>query len=273
MEFALLQVGINAYPLGNELRGCVNDCLNLSAQFKRLGWQSMKWVRLIDANATRINILESLRWLVRQDAPTLIFQYSGHGTRIWDRGGDESSRYDSAICPVDLFTNGVITDDELADIYALVPADRKLVILSDSCHSGKSQRAFLARWKSRLLRASTPRFIPTEMIPPNILLALDTDQERARAWFSRRKSFLKNNERCVLLSTCREDQTSADAWIEGKWQGAGTAALLYGWNRAGQGASYRTIAEHANTWLKGNKYEQVVRVEGTTENASKSIFQ
>lgn len=272
MEFALLQVGINKYPFGNSLQGCVNDCLNLTDAFTRNGLRTIQRLRYFDEHATKANILTGLNWLVKADAPTLIFQFSGHGTRVRDRNGDETSGYDSAICPVDLYSNGVITDDELADIYALVPADRKLVILFDSCHSGRSQRAFINRWKSKLFKRPTPRFIPSNQIPGQILAERDKHLTRAADYFTRRKSFLQNVERCVLLSTCRDDQTSADAYIGKQWQGAGTASLLWAWNRAGQWASYETVAKHANSWLKEHDYDQVLRVEGTRDNASKSIF-
>src|SRR5262245_30516405 len=134
MEFALLQVGINSYPFV-PLKGCMNDCLNLTRHFTRYGRTTPRIMRLFDTSATRVNILESLRWLVRQDVESLIFQFSGHGTRVRDRSGDETSHYDSAICPVDFLTNGVILDDELAEIYAKVEPGRRLIILSDSCHS------------------------------------------------------------------------------------------------------------------------------------------
>jgi hypothetical protein len=130
MEFALLQVGINDYPFV-PLKGSVNDCLNLSRQFSHFNLATSEIVRLYDLNATRANLLESLRWLVRQDVPVLIFQYSGHGTRVRDRSGDETSHFDSAICPVDFIDAGVILDDELTDIYALVPPGKRLIILSD----------------------------------------------------------------------------------------------------------------------------------------------
>jgi metacaspase-1 len=275
MEFALLQVGINEYPLV-PLQGCVNDCLNLSRQFTRFGLTTSKVVRLLDRNATRANIIESLRWLIRQDVDLLIFQYSGHGTRIRDRSYDESSGYDSAICPVYSLDGEVILDDELADIYALVAPGKRLIVFSDSCHSGKSQRSLrltLKKWKTKLLRSDTPRFLPPNLIPGQMSLEdSETDLVRARDYFTRRKSFLENSERCVLISTCREDQTSADAWINNNWQGAGTAGLIWGWNRAGVRASYGTVAQYANGWLKENGYDQVLRVEGKAEVKDRPIF-
>jgi len=265
MEYAILQVGINDYPFV-PLRGCVNDCLHLTEQFARYGYQTVKTQRLFDENATRVKIVENLRWLMKQDVPTLIFQYSGHGTRVRDRSGDETSGYDSAICPVDFQQSGFITDDELADLYTLVPSGQRLIILSDSCHSGKSQRAFITRWKRNLFKSPTPRFLPPNLIP-------DYDKSKSpRGWLTRRKNFLINTERCVLISACREDQTSADAWIGSKWQGAGTASLLYGWNRAGQWAPYTKVTQYANAWLKEHQYDQVLRVEGKAENIGRAIF-
>lgn len=276
MDFALLQVGINEYPFV-PLKGCVNDCINLSRQFSRFGLTVSRF-GLYDSNATRANILESLRWLVRQDVPTLIFQYSGHGTRVRDRSGDETGPYDSAIVPVDFIHSGVIVDDELAEIYSLVAPDKRLIILSDSCHSGKSQRAFVVRLKSELQRfgmiGQVPRFMPPNLIPGQMLDEFRGNNfiDNERQYFTRRKSILLNNERCVLISSCKEDQTSADAWIEKSWQGAGTAALLWAWTRAGQWAAYSTVAQYANGWLKENGYDQVLRVEGKAGNLGKSLF-
>jgi metacaspase-1 len=275
MEFAMLQVGINEYPVVG-LQGCVNDCENLWRQFRCFGLTTIKRVTLLDRNATRANIIESLRWLIRQDVDVLVFQYSGHGTRVRDRSHDESSGYDGAICPVNFLEDEVILDDELADIYALVPPGKRLIVLSDSCHSGKSQRSLrltLKKWKAKLLRAGTPRFLPPNLIPGQMSLEdSETELVRARDYFTRRKSFLENSERCVLISTCREDQTSADAYISGSWQGAGTAGLIRGWNRAGVRASYGTVAQHANGWLKENGYDQVLRVEGKVEVKDRPIF-
>ena len=276
-KFALLQVGINTYPYV-PLRGCVNDCRNLAEQFAKFSLTPSLYQKLFDADATRKNILDRLRWLVQQDVPTLIFQYSGHGTRLRDRDGDESSHYDSAIVPVDFDSAGVILDDELVGLYALVPPQKRLIILSDSCHSGKSQRAFITRWKSKLFRASTPRFLPENLIPE--LPEEASIQVRKNKWLrghgwpaiTRRKSFLENSERCLLISTCKEEQTSADACIGGQWQGAGTASLIWAWSQLGIHGSYGAAADWANRWLKSSGYDQVLRVEGRRENFDKPFF-
>jgi len=50
-----------------------------------------------------------LTYRVIGDGPTLIVWYSGHGTYVKDRGGDEADGYDEAICLYD----GNLVDDDL----------------------------------------------------------------------------------------------------------------------------------------------------------------
>ena len=265
MSLALLQVGINKYPWA-PLQGCLNDCANLSARFSQLGMLPARREFLQDATATRFNILAGLRWLIEQQAETLIFQYSGHGTRVRDLSGDEASGYDSGICPIDFESAGIILDDELGALYDQVSTDQRLIVLFDSCYSGKSQRKLTRRLK-RMVRASTPRFLPDHLIPP-VSRRPDPDNPP----LTHRTSFLKNNERSVLISTCRQDQTSADAYIGRLWQGAGTAALLWSWNKCGAEASYLDVAKNANAWLKANGYDQVLRVEAQDGTQTREMF-
>lgn len=60
----------------------------------------------------RDDILRGLNWLVQDAQPgdLLWFHYSGHGTQVTDRDGDEQDGKDEAICPLD---HKMITDDEL----------------------------------------------------------------------------------------------------------------------------------------------------------------
>lgn len=264
---ALLQVGINSYAEA-PLRGCINDCRNLLDRFDKIGLRPVHHLQLFDAQATRLHILDALYWLTRCDAQTLIFQYSGHGTRVRDIDGDENDRYDSAICPIDFFENGPILDDDLAAMYAMVPDDQRLIVLSDSCHSGKSQRSITLKAKA-LFRRNIPRFVGDDQIPE-----LAVSKARAVTGFrlTTRKSFLANNASCVLISTSKETQTSADAYIEKRWQGAGTAALLWAWHELGPHAAYKIVAQYANKWLKDRGYSQVLRAEGRPENAVRAIF-
>ncbi len=77
-----------------------------------------------------------------------VFTYSGHGTQVTDRSGDESDPYDEAISLYD----GNVIDDELRVILNGIHPQATLVIVSDSCFSGSVTRI--------AAEPAMPRFIP-----------------------------------------------------------------------------------------------------------------
>src|SRR5512142_512687 len=116
-----LLVGINDYAPagagGPDLRGCVNDVRDAAMTLTTLGVVAPVpgTVRILtNAAATKVNIVNGLRWLL---TPTpgvnhMVFYYSGHGTHVVDTSGDETlDHVDEAICPHDFSTAGFITDD------------------------------------------------------------------------------------------------------------------------------------------------------------------
>lgn len=90
---------------------------------------------LLDAQATKSNILEGLHRLIRETKPedTVFFFYSGHGgRRIID------ANTTAFLCPVDYDTSDPqatgILSEELSALVDAIPAARVVVVL-DSCHS------------------------------------------------------------------------------------------------------------------------------------------
>lgn len=88
---------------------------------------------------TKRNIRDALRWLVEgsQSGDSLVFHYSGHGSQVKDRDGDEVDGYDEALVPVDYQTEGRIVDDEInAAIVRPLPRGAVLHAVIDTCFSG-----------------------------------------------------------------------------------------------------------------------------------------
>ncbi|XP_017235750.1 metacaspase-2 isoform X2 [Daucus carota subsp. sativus] len=88
---------------------------------------------------TRINIFRALKWLVESCQPgdSLVFYYTGHGSKERDFDGDEIDGFDEVLCPVDYQTAGKITDDEInATIVRPLPPGAKLHGIIDCCFSG-----------------------------------------------------------------------------------------------------------------------------------------
>jgi len=112
-----LCIGINDYPgTGNDLSGCVNDANDWGTTLAEKGFTVKK---LLNKNATRKNILDNLKTFIDKavKGDSIIFQYSGHGSYVPDKDGDESDGTDECWCPYDLYTKGPITDDELNELF------------------------------------------------------------------------------------------------------------------------------------------------------------
>ncbi len=135
-----LCIGINDYPgTGSDLSGCINDAADWA---KLLSQKGFTVTRMLDKEATGKNIREAIKAMIEGavKGDTVFFQYSGHGTYIPDKDGDESDGTDECLCPYDLYTKGPITDDELNDLFTAKKNGVKLVLFSDSCHSGTVTR-------------------------------------------------------------------------------------------------------------------------------------
>ncbi|KAK7246747.1 hypothetical protein RIF29_41617 [Crotalaria pallida] len=88
---------------------------------------------------TKHNMRAAMRWLVEgcQPGDSLVFYFSGHGSREVDRNMDELDGVDEAICPVDYEHEGKIIDDEInATIVRPLPRGAKLHAIFDTCFSG-----------------------------------------------------------------------------------------------------------------------------------------
>jgi hypothetical protein len=86
-------VAVNKYKLpGSNLQGCVNDATNIRDVMLKYYGFAVKDIRvLVDDRATKKAILDRLTWLVKdaRSGDRLLFHFSGHGSQIRDRDGDE----------------------------------------------------------------------------------------------------------------------------------------------------------------------------------------
>ena len=135
-----LCIGIDEYKRsGDRLKGAVRDA---KLWVDVLGDAGFAVTLLTDRDATRNGILGSIYKMVTsaKAGDTLVVQYSGHGTYAPDPSGEEEDRQDEAICPVDFRDGNLILDDDLAQLWDLIPDDVSLTIFFDSCHSGGANR-------------------------------------------------------------------------------------------------------------------------------------
>ena len=228
-----LVVGINYPGTSMALRGCVRDANDWADVLTERGYTVR---RLLDADATRANILAGLLWITDHTGylGRGVFTFSGHGTVVPDRDGDEADALDEAIVPVDYARSGIITDDDLHTVLSHRKFGARLLTISDSCYSGTLMRN-LAAMTDPQQPGPTARFMPPEMV-------LDRRQYVAAARLAGPdqrvvgKGISRNNG--VLLSGCDEDEVSYDAFISGAYRGAMTFHAIAALKALPPGATY-----------------------------------
>ena len=212
-------IGINYVGTSAELKGCVNDVTNIAGILMTTrGYLPANVRTLTDSQATKAGTMEAIRWLVSKNKPgdTLVFYYSGHGSTIVDKNGDETDKKDEVLVPADYSTQGFIDDDWLyKNLAAKVPAGVTLYGFTDCCHSGTMLDMRLCYDSTAKLKTGTLK-IGMPFVPSNW-----TD---SYSFTMQRNATLPGN--VVLFSGCQDNQTSADAFINNTAQGAFTYCFI-----------------------------------------------
>jgi metacaspase-1 len=117
------------------LAACEFDANDMAALARGKG---MKPNVLLTKKATRAALLSGMRSAAKSlKAGDLFFlTYSGHGGQVRDSNGDEPDRKDETWCLYD----GQLIDDELYFELSRFAAGVRVLVLSDSCHSGSVTR-------------------------------------------------------------------------------------------------------------------------------------
>lgn len=142
-----LVVGIDEYhPRETNLEGAVNDAQLLTETLRDIQVQLPAERVLLNAQATRANVISAWKQMVAQAQPhdILIFTYSGHGGQQHEQAlpFDEPDGKDETLVLYDEY----LTDDELTGLFASA-SEYRILFVADSCHSGGLTRsACRSRW-------------------------------------------------------------------------------------------------------------------------------
>lgn len=236
-KYALL-IGCNYVDTSScTLQGCIDDIQNMERMLvSNLGFLQENITLLHDdvrggaLKPTKANILTELKRILQKSskAAEIWIQYSGHGTQVVDKNRDEVSGYDSCIVPVDFASAGVILDDELFQI--LGKSKCPTMVLTDSCYSGT---VCDLPYSIEYIRGNAFRFTrnnPATIPNPNI----------------------------VMMSGCKDSQTSADIFDEEQKQaeGAFTDAFLRSMQQNGYKGSVLKIYVDTLNWLSTRGFSQ-----------------
>ena len=143
----------------------------------------------------------------------------------------------------------------------------------DCCHSGTNTRALLppdAPIKERYLPSpdSLKAVESGRSVPRKVTSELRRSSRAAR----KTRDVVKAELPEVLITGCRDTQTSADAFINGRYNGALTFALVDAIRQTKGRLTYKDLHDRAAAVLKKRKFDQIPQLEGRTAAFEQPLF-
>ena len=248
--------GMNDYPgTNNDLNGCVNDANEWTSVLKDLYGFNVQ--TFINKDATAVRLINSIGNLIADSKALdhIVFTYSGHGTNVPDRNGDESDKRDEALCLYDR----LLIDDELRVMFKELHPEARLTFISDSCHSGTVTRAFLQTMG--MDKAPKPRYMPPE----------DAEAYGIAPSSVRRSMYPESDMNEILISGCLPSEYSYDARLGGRYMGAMSyyATLIL---KENPNLTYENFYKKLRTKLPSGRYCQTPQLEGSKANKAEKMF-
>jgi hypothetical protein len=280
-----LFVGINRFANYPQfaLNGCVNDARDMSALYRDLlGFRRSEMTSLTDAQATKASIMRNLESMVA-DARAgrlsyLVFSLSSHGTQMNDTDGDEPEGKDEAFVPYDIresrgrwHPSYIISDDEFHDLFVQLPSNVLLEVYLDTCHSGTGLRG--AEFG---LNAPRPRYVA----PPDHEFGsrsarvrgftLERGKRRGKGKRGLKRERAVAGAHHLLWTGCKSNETSADAYFSGRYNGAFTYHFVKVMRDTKNKLSRKDVIARMRTAMRGH-FAQNPQLEGNATNRCQAI--
>lgn len=236
-----LTIGLNSVDpkhyagWSGKLNACEADAQDMGDIARSRGF---KVHTLLTKRATRGAVLRGMARAAKTSKPGDIFMltYSGHGGQVPDRNNEEPDGQDETWCLYD----GELIDDEIYTALGRFARGARVLVLSDSCHSGTVTKAMFYTARGAAPGAATTgaggvryRNMPREV-------ALRTYRAH-RAMYDKLQASIKGDPEdavqasVILISGCQDNQLSQD----GDFNGLFTANLLRVWKEGQFTGGYR----------------------------------
>jgi metacaspase-1 len=212
------------------LNACVADAQDMRALAKKKGFAgNMLLNEHATAGAVTAALQDAAKALGKGDI--LMLTYSGHGGQVRDTNGDEKDK--DRMDETWVLFDREFVDDELYNLWGKFKAGVRVLVLSDSCHSGTVTRDI----PEFLGAGPRPRAMPREV-------GIKTENAnqalyRAIQEENRGAEKTKINASVLLISGCMDNQTSMD----GDNNGAFTGTLKKVWNSGKFNGNYRKFRD------------------------------
>lgn len=244
------------------LSGCVNDALDLkNTLLTRFQFPEDHIVTLFNSAATRDKIFSTFKQhLIEQAKPgdVVMFYFSGHGSQLKDKDGDEPDEYDETLVPHDSRDRDGkvfdITDDEINGLLTRLAAKtRNITFVFDACHSGTGTRGY-----------GVDRRIPADpRTPPQ---SAEEFAVHDRGLLEGGSGLRTGNLEYVLIAACLQGETAKEIPMNGKWRGALTYYLVQELNKNAGRSTYGDIMAPIKGNVKREVGNQTPQLEGSNQD-------
>ena len=234
-ERIALLFAINDYRGSDaDLRGCLNDIDDVERKL-RAEFADFEIRKFKDAEVTTFRFVSEIESALSSKAKVIYIHYSGHGTQV----GSQEALY---------LHNGILMDSVICDLQNKTPDDKLVVAKFDSCFSGGMDDRKMNYRKDRFYA------IPGMPVEKHLKHIGRSDVQK---W--------------VIFAGCGENQTSADAYINGRYNGAFT---FYDLKSYGVHYSYSAEQSKLRTYLPSLKeqFDQAPELTGPDELITKTVF-
>lgn len=180
-----------------DLRACENDAMEFARLAIKHRFQKINLLLSEYADSKTFFKLLSTYQRELRSGDLFLLTFSGHGGQIMDHSGDDADGLDEVWC----FYDTIVSDDQLFDAWSGFEEGVRIVVVSDSCHSGDilkngNEEASPKSHEKRIFQDAATR------TAGNIASSVQ------------------------VLAACRSHQLTRESFTQGKWHGAFTNCIL-----------------------------------------------
>jgi metacaspase-1 len=227
-----LAIGLNSVDpqhyggWSGDLSACEADAEDMTSIARSLKYDV---TTLMTAKATRTEVMQEITKAAAmlKKGDLFVMSYSGHGGQLPDLNSDEPDAQDETWCLYD----GELVDDELYSLLGKFAAGVRILVFSDSCHSGSVTK--LAYYRGTVEARNTNMSanpVKYRFMPPEIAVRTYRAHKDFYMPILKNKKLKEAHDAVkasvILISGCQDNQLSAD----GDFNGLFTANMLRVWN-------------------------------------------
>ena len=250
------------------LAGCVNDANDMLKLSSSKGFSSSI---ILDDKATARGVGDALTKAAGalRSGDILFLTYSGHGGQVPDANSDEADHKDETW----VLHDRQLIDDELWALYAKFQRGVRIVVLSDSCHSGTVTREL--RYQETYL-PHTAAVGAAGDVSANQLKTKNLPKDTEDKTYEANKDLYDGIQKALppaltnqvavganilLISGCADNQLSGD----GPRNGVFTGNLLRVWQDGKFRGSYRELYQRLSSLMPASQSPNYYRVGAVNE--------